>query len=109
MGENTFADLLRSIRAKSGLSQYELARRSGLSKQSLSQYEAGLREPTWKAVQLLALALGVELAAFRDESLALPTAVAQVKRGRPRKDGQAAARRVSPRIGPGSRPAPRRA
>lgn len=62
----TFAARLRQLRTAAGLSQYALARRSGLSKQALSRLEAGLRpDPAWSSVQALADALGVPVAEFR--------------------------------------------
>ena len=63
MAEETFADRLRALRGARGLSQYELAKRSGLSKQTLSRLEMDT-VPSWPTVQALARALGVSVAAF---------------------------------------------
>jgi transcriptional regulator with XRE-family HTH domain len=60
----TFAERLQSLREAKGLSQYALAKRSGLSKQALSRLELGDREPSWGTVQVLAAALGVSCEAF---------------------------------------------
>ena len=83
---NTFANRLRERREAAGLSQYALAKQSGLSKQALSQLEKGIREPTWQTVQLLAVALGVDCSAFVDPSLQPPDVEPAKPRGRPRKD-----------------------
>jgi transcriptional regulator with XRE-family HTH domain len=63
VAEETFADRLRALREARGLSQYELAKRSGLSKQTLSRLEMDT-VPSWPTVQALARALGVSVAAF---------------------------------------------
>ncbi len=63
-----------------------LAKLSGLSKQALSNLEAGNREPRWQKVQLLAHALGVDCTAFIDPELQPPEAEPARPRGRPRKD-----------------------
>src|SRR5689334_636444 len=54
---DSFAKRLATLREEAGLSQYELARRSGMSKQALSNLELGNREPTWLTVRRLARAL----------------------------------------------------
>jgi transcriptional regulator with XRE-family HTH domain len=88
----SFADRLRAERESAGLSQYALAKKSGLSKQALSNLEAGNREPTWQTVQLLAAALGVDCRSFVDPNLSLPEEEPAAPRGRPKKDaGQAEA------------------
>jgi transcriptional regulator with XRE-family HTH domain len=60
----SFARKLQELREAAGISQYELAKRSGLSKQAVSNLELGNREPTWETVQALARGLGVEVGAF---------------------------------------------
>ncbi len=60
----TFAERLRELREKSGLSQAELANRAGLHRFGVSKLELGLREPTWATVQAIARALGVDCTAF---------------------------------------------
>ncbi len=82
----SFARQLCAIREKAGLSQYALAKRSGLSKQAVSNLELGNREPNWETVQRLALALGVDYRAFADPDLRLPGEAPPAKRGRPRKE-----------------------
>jgi transcriptional regulator with XRE-family HTH domain len=83
---SAFADRLRALREGAGLSQYALAKRSGLSKQALSNLELGNREPTWTTVQLLAVALGVNCEEFVDPNVRPPEQVPDRPRGRPRKD-----------------------
>jgi transcriptional regulator with XRE-family HTH domain len=80
-----FAGRLKDLREGAGLSQYALAKRSGLSKQALSNLELGAREPTWETVQRLALALGVDCRAFVDPGLTLPPERPATGRGRPPK------------------------
>ena len=77
-----FAARLRSLRERAGLSQYELARRTGLTRQTVSRLEMGDRDPTWGTVQLLALALGADFREFADPDLKLPEVAVPV-RGRP--------------------------
>jgi transcriptional regulator with XRE-family HTH domain len=84
-----FAERLKGLREAAGLSQYALAKRSGLTKQALSRLELGEREPTWVTVQLLAAALGVDCREFVDPGLKPPAPEPPRPPGRPRK-GQAA-------------------
>lgn len=70
----SFAARLRQLREEAGISQYELARRSGLTNQSISLLEKGDREPTWDTVRKLARGLGVSVAAFDVEDEPPPPA-----------------------------------
>jgi transcriptional regulator with XRE-family HTH domain len=79
-----FAARLQSLRERAGLSQYELARRTGLTRQTVSRLEMGDRDPTWGTVQLLALALGADFREFADPDVKLPDVTAPA-RGRPPK------------------------
>ena len=80
-----FAERLRTIREEAGISQYRLAKLSGISKQSLSRLELGETQPSWETVQRLATALGVDCRQFEDPSIALPERAASRGRGRPPK------------------------
>jgi transcriptional regulator with XRE-family HTH domain len=80
-----FAHRLIRLREQAGLSKYELARRAGLTRQSLSLLELGLREPAWLTVQVLALALGVSCEQFIDPGVKLPELKPPRPAGRPRK------------------------
>ena len=55
------ATLLAQIRAGSGLSQAELARRSGLDRSVLNAYEHRRRQPSVAALSRIAAAAGMEL------------------------------------------------
>jgi transcriptional regulator with XRE-family HTH domain len=61
--KETFADRLRALRGAAGVSQYRLAKDTGLSAQTMSRLEKGAK-PSWETVQLLAKALGVSVEAF---------------------------------------------
>ena len=86
---SSFAEKLRAIRERKGVSQYALAKRSGLSKQALSRLEAGAREPSWNTVQRLAAALGADCRDFMDAGLELPDVEEPRPKGRPRKEADA--------------------
>lgn len=55
------AELIARIRAVSGFTQTELARRSGLDRSVLSAYEHGRRQPSVAALARIAAAAGMEL------------------------------------------------
>jgi transcriptional regulator with XRE-family HTH domain len=55
------SELIAQIRATSGLSQADLARRSGLQQSVLSAYEHGRRQPSASALARIARAAGLEL------------------------------------------------
>ena len=60
---------VRELRLKRGLSQQELARKSGLHPTYISGIERGLRNPTWRSIGRVCDALGVtisELAALAE-------------------------------------------
>jgi transcriptional regulator with XRE-family HTH domain len=92
-----FGSTLARLREAAGLSQYALAKRSGLSKQALSNLEMGAREPSWLTVQRLALALGVDCRKFTDPDLALPAPEEPRPVGRPRKADKAEAQGPTPK------------
>ena len=89
----TFGEKLRELREKAGLSQADLAFRSGLHPQSVAKLEQGSRDPAFFTAKSLAKVLGVSVAVFEDTRPAeegQPTAPEQPpaekpKRGRPRK------------------------
>lgn len=58
---------LRALRRDAGVSLSELARRSGVGKATLSELEAGRRNPTLETLYALTTALGVPLAAALPE------------------------------------------
>lgn len=69
---DSFSEILKRLRGKADLSQYALAKATGLSKQTLSQLEMGNREPSWATVQKLARALGVDCRAFQEDQRPAP-------------------------------------
>ena len=54
-------ELLRSARLRAGISQTQLAARSGISQSVISAYESGRREPSVAALRRLATALGTRV------------------------------------------------
>lgn len=56
------AGLFAEIRSKSGLSQTELAQRSGVDRSALNAYEHGRRQPSVAALSRVAAAAGMQLA-----------------------------------------------
>jgi transcriptional regulator with XRE-family HTH domain len=80
---SAFAKRLIELRHASGLSQYELAKRAGLTRQAMSLLELGQREPNWATVQRLAKALAVSCEAFMDRRAS--TDEKKPKRSRPKK------------------------
>lgn len=62
----TFAQRLRELRDKAGLSEAKLAKASGVSFASVHEYGSGRRHPSFLAVVKLAKALGVTCEAFAD-------------------------------------------
>lgn len=59
-----FAERLKALRTKAGLSQRELSRRSGVAVSTIRQFEYGLRQPTYGTLVKLAQGLGLSLEAF---------------------------------------------
>ncbi len=55
LGEN-----VRRVRQARGLSQEQLALEAGMKRSYLSELERGLRNPTVRALERLALALGID-------------------------------------------------
>jgi transcriptional regulator with XRE-family HTH domain len=62
-----FAARLRLALDKAGMSQAEIGRRTGLSKQTISDLLLDKWPPSWETVQKLARALGVTCEAFADD------------------------------------------
>lgn len=60
--DRTAGEMLSEIRCTSGLSQAELARRTGIQSSVLSAYEHGRRQPSVSALARIARAAGLELA-----------------------------------------------
>jgi len=75
--ERVAGDLIAQIRRTSGLSQAEIARRSGLQSSVLSAYEHGRRQPSVSALARIAAAAGMQL-----DLAVSPGAVAEEHAGR---------------------------
>jgi transcriptional regulator with XRE-family HTH domain len=56
---------LRQLRQEAGLTIRDLADKSGMHRESISQLERNRRQPTWESVLILADTLGVSTEAFR--------------------------------------------
>jgi transcriptional regulator with XRE-family HTH domain len=76
-----FPGRLRELREAAGLTQSQLADKTGVKRDAVARWEAGNREPSWSNVVALADALGVTCEAFKQEPAAMP----EPKRGRPPK------------------------
>jgi transcriptional regulator with XRE-family HTH domain len=63
MLERTTGELIRQAREAAGISQRELARRSGILQPMLSRIENGLQQPCLNTLRTIAQALGVN---YRD-------------------------------------------
>jgi transcriptional regulator with XRE-family HTH domain len=102
-----YGERLQQLREKAGMTQEQLAERSGVKLWTLRGYEQGRREPSWKAALSLAGALGVAAEAFADcEEGTADGADQQGKRtrGRPRKNSQQFAPPPSVEAKPAAKP-----
>jgi transcriptional regulator with XRE-family HTH domain len=83
----TFAESLAVARTAAGLSQYALAQKAGISKQSLSTLELGTRQPSLETAMKLAKALGITIDQLAGGGQATPpkaaaSAASKRKRGK---------------------------
>lgn len=67
MEADWFGGRLRELREGAGLTQEDLAGKSGLTRVGIAQLETGRRKPTWETVLRLAKALGTDCKAFTQE------------------------------------------
>jgi transcriptional regulator with XRE-family HTH domain len=84
----SFGQRLQELRAQTGLSQSQLADKSGVPVWTLRGYEHGRRQPAWDVLFRLTRALGVSCEAFADcvPNQELPAAKpSKTPRGRRRK------------------------
>ncbi len=68
----TSQDIVRIARQRAGLTQQQLAARSGHPRETIARWETGAREPSLASVQALVAACGLELVvgvAAGDDSL----------------------------------------
>ncbi len=75
-----FGDRLKELRDAAGMSQTELAKKSGLNQSTISQWEKGSMEPAWSAVMGLSAALGVSCEAFRLPAEPLPAKAKRLRK-----------------------------
>ncbi len=62
----TFGNRLRKLRIDAGLTQEELAAKSGMARSSIAKFERDEREPLLTTANRLANALGVDCTAFQE-------------------------------------------
>lgn len=67
----TFSERLKKIREQKGLTQEQLAQRSGLSRRMIQKYESGVARPRYDASEKIASALDVPVSELLGESGAL--------------------------------------
>ena len=72
------ADLVRSARRASGLSQDELAEYSGIDLSAISRYEKGRRDPCTRTLDRLLAATGVQLIAVASRRPTISAAARQI-------------------------------
>ena len=85
--------LLSDARSRAGLTQLEVARRAGIARPSISQYETGKKDPSVTTLRRLVQACGMELV-MRADPL---SAAERAQLARDDAIGQAQARRNSVR------------
>jgi transcriptional regulator with XRE-family HTH domain len=79
-GPEVFAKRLRELMREKGLTAYAVAKRAGITRQSVSYILGGDREPNWTTVRKLARALGVGVESF---DVGEPEGMPQQQKGRP--------------------------
>ena len=67
-----FACRLKTLREAAGLTQAQLADRTGYYRFTLAKLEQGVQEPTWPTVLALAAALGVKITDFLPQEGEVP-------------------------------------
>jgi len=82
MEASHFAGRLKELRERSGVSQKDIAEKTGLTIRQVSRLETGAQKPTWETVLALAAALNVDCRAFAEPPA---TERQESRRGRPRK------------------------
>jgi len=92
-----FARRLVELRTAAELSQYELAKRTGLTRQAMSLLELGERQPNWETVQRLAAILGTSCDSFTDPDMKFPDASPARGPGRPKTKADASLSPKRPR------------
>lgn len=57
----SFKDIIKKLRRERGLSQQELAQKTGLSASSIGMYEQGRRKPSFEVLELFADTFNVDM------------------------------------------------
>ncbi len=68
-----FSDMLKYLRKRAGLTQEELARRTGLKRGRIAMYEVGKREPDFETLEILADFFNVNMSTLIGEEQKKPT------------------------------------
>ena len=76
----SLGDRIRQTRCRAGLSQKEVAKKSGITVSFLSQVERGIASPSIKSLKNIALAIGTNISHLLDEHLAVPKRIELVKK-----------------------------
>lgn len=63
-----FGKRLRTVRMRAGISQADLAEKSGVHRVQIARFETGKQQPVWGTVVALAKALGVSCQEFDQPS-----------------------------------------
>ncbi|MBQ3118952.1 MAG: helix-turn-helix transcriptional regulator [Clostridia bacterium] len=66
--ENTFAEKIRILRKKSGLTQNAFGARVHLSRSCIANYEAGRRFPGVEVAEYIAICFGMDAEYFSEEA-----------------------------------------
>lgn len=64
-----FADVLRELRTKKGLSQEELGNKIGVKKSTISMWENGAREPSLEILEAIADTFNVDMNTLTDSKV----------------------------------------
>lgn len=98
----SFASRLEEILREKGVTQYALAKRTGITKQAISRLVLGHHEPTWDTVQRIAKALDMDCRDFVDPALTIP-ADQQAEQAAPPDAGEEEAEEEKPAKKPAGR------
>lgn len=68
-----FSDMLKYLRKRAGLTQEELAKRTGLKRGRIAMYELGKREPDFETLEIFADFFNVNMSTLIGEEQKTPT------------------------------------
>ena len=81
MDATTFGAKLKDLRKAVGMTQHDLAAKSGMTRSAIAKFETGEREPLLATAQRLAEALGVDCRAFQTDAPAADVPAKGKKKG----------------------------